>query len=62
MSNSKNFGSRSIRSRLEGSYASTEGMAWAADETLDERVLDKVRRWLDQMEKAANRPASPARP
>jgi hypothetical protein len=45
-----------------GSFASTDGMAWAADETLDEKVLDAVRRWLDRMETAANRTASPRRP
>jgi hypothetical protein len=45
----------------QGSYASTEGMAWAADETLDDKVLDAVRRWLDRMEEAADRTASASR-
>jgi hypothetical protein len=45
-------------SREQGGCVSTEGMAWAADETLDEKVLDAVRRWLERMEKAANRTAS----
>lgn len=44
-----------------GGAPTQDGLAWAADESLDERVLDKVRQWLEGMEKAADRAASRAK-